>query len=188
MTDNGTDPGLQALEVLSDLLMIDAEWSIHQPRRVTWWPYRLAQHIDAGNPVRFDDGHAGCLLRVWTDLVADVTDPAAAVGVVNQQESMSAVVYDSERPVMSEAFTSLLFADTGESWATVMSLAAVMQTRPPIRGLTPSPTRSAGPWRSQAIHAAVNAPRWTTCSTSPSRSSSPKGPACRASAASSWNV
>jgi hypothetical protein len=31
MTDNnGTDTGLQALEVLSDLLMIDAEWSIRQ--------------------------------------------------------------------------------------------------------------------------------------------------------------
>jgi hypothetical protein len=75
------------------------------------WPYRLAQHIDAGDPVRFADGHAGCMLRLWTALVADVTDAAAAVGlagVVNQQESMSDVVYDSERAVLSEAFTPSL--------------------------------------------------------------------------------
>jgi hypothetical protein len=70
------------------------------------------------------------MVRVWTDLVVDVTDTATAVdlaSVVNQQESMSAVVYDPERAVMSEALTSLVFADTVESWATVMSIAAVLQ-------------------------------------------------------------
>jgi len=186
MTDNGTAPGLHALEVLSDLLMIDAEWSIRQPRRVTWWPYGLAQHINAGNPVRFDDGHAGCMLRVWTDLVADVTDAAAAVGlagVVNQQESMSAVVYDSERAVTSEAFTSLVFADTVESWATVMSLAAVMQA-------------TAAHSRAHAIADAVGGtaavtshprrgerPEMDDLLDVPDRLSSPKG-----SAASSWNA
>ncbi|MBT6446529.1 MAG: hypothetical protein HOK58_16265, partial [Acidimicrobiaceae bacterium] len=50
------DAGLRAVEMLFEQMMIDEEWATRRPRGFTWWAYRLAQHIEAGEPYEVAPG------------------------------------------------------------------------------------------------------------------------------------
>jgi hypothetical protein len=91
----------------------------------------LAQHVEVAPPVKYPDGAWASCVRVWTDVVEGATDPelvAPIISSANQMQTMSALVYDPDTSSISEAFTSVVFDDTVDSWARVMILAAAMQS------------------------------------------------------------
>jgi len=92
--------------------------------------YRLAQHVDASPCFEGPDGAPTSRLNVWTDLVSEVKDGVAAVrlcSTVNMQQTMSALVYDSENRTISESFTAVLYTYTVRGWGKVMATAAAVQ-------------------------------------------------------------
>lgn len=127
----GGDPGQLVLGTLADRLMIDEEWSTRQERMLTWWPYRLAQHLEVSEPYAVDDGATAVCVHVWSDVVTSVTDTQAAIevtDVANQRETLSALVYDPDRRTIVESFGCVLFADTVSMWAQPLALAAILQS------------------------------------------------------------
>jgi hypothetical protein len=128
---SGGDPGLTAVDLLYELLMVDDEWALRRERGFTWWAYRLAQHVEASEPFEGPDGAIACNIRIWTDIVADVPDRdakgPAALAMVNQSETMSAIVWNNESRTVSECCSSIVCADTVKTWVKVLTTAAVLQ-------------------------------------------------------------
>jgi hypothetical protein len=128
MTD---DPGLLALDLLYRQMMIDDEWSVRTARGFSWWAYRLAQHVQVSDPYTASDGAIACNMRIWTDIAAEVPDhdtkAAAVVGIANLMETMSALIWNNDDHTISECCTSVIYADTAESWTKVLTSAAVLQ-------------------------------------------------------------
>ena len=130
MGEAHTDPGIVAVESLFRDLMIDEEWSIATDKGFTWWAYRLAQHVVASPCFEGPDGATASRLNVCTDLVSDIANDRAALhmcSLVNMQQTMSALVYDPDRRMISESFTAVVYPDTVQSWGQVMLMAAVVQ-------------------------------------------------------------
>lgn len=50
-----SDLGVEILDYLYRVMHIDDEWSIREPRSLTWWPHDFAQSIWADPPVDEDD-------------------------------------------------------------------------------------------------------------------------------------
>lgn len=126
------DAGLRAVEMLFEQLMIDDEWAIRRPRGFTWWSYRLAQHVEAGEPFEAADGAIGSVVRVWTEVARDVPQGGTAglvdiLGVANMQQSMNALAWDPESGTIQECATSTVFDDTVESWTPILGTAALLQ-------------------------------------------------------------
>jgi hypothetical protein len=133
MGQDEQDPGLRAVESLHKLMLIDEEWSVRRPRGFTWWAYRLAQHVEAGEPFRqTEDGPTASLIRIWTDVVTEVPSQAAAealdcTAMANLTETMSALVFDESAGTITECCTVIVTDETNEQWLKVLSVAAVMQ-------------------------------------------------------------
>lgn len=125
------DPGLEMVERLAALLQVDDEWTVRRERGFTWWSYRLAQHIEAG-PVDESQGMAVSTVRIRTDVVNEVTDTAMAlemVGLVNAQETMSALVFDEEARSISECCTGVVHAENLDAMQMLLGFAAVLQNK-----------------------------------------------------------
>ena len=130
MTGTSTDPGLTAVEILFKELMVDDDWSIRRERGFTWWSYRLAQHVEATPIFTVNDGTLASFIRVWTDVVSDVSDINAAeeiLSFVNVHTSMSALILEPDDRSISECFTFVVYADNAHGWAKATSVAAVLQ-------------------------------------------------------------
>src|SRR4051812_19834983 len=98
-----TDVGIQVLESIYEQLMIDDQWSVRRERGFTWWSYRLAQHVEVGEPVE-SQGLTVCTVRIWTDLVNEVDpsiDPTALLGAINAQTTLNALVWNGETATIS---------------------------------------------------------------------------------------
>src|SRR5258707_10212060 len=90
------DLGVEVIDRIYELLMVDAERSIRGPRGFTWWSYRLAQHVKASVPVFVGDRHV-CEVRIWTEIVNGIgpEDPVAdVVSLPNTHATLSATVRD----------------------------------------------------------------------------------------------
>lgn len=74
------DVGIRLIDSLFSQLMIDDEWVVRRERGFTWWSYRLAQHVEVGDPVE-SYGIDVCRVRIWTEMVNDV-DPATVENLV----------------------------------------------------------------------------------------------------------
>lgn len=129
--DAVADAGLTAVGKLFEQMMIDAEWAVRRPRGFTWWGYRLAQHVEAGEPYEIADGVIGAVVRIWTEVVHDVDESheplLGMLSAVNGMESMSAVVFDPERRAVDECLTCAVFDDTVDTWVPVLATAAIFQ-------------------------------------------------------------
>lgn len=93
-----TDPGLELLAHLYEILHPGSEWCVTQPRGFTWWGHRLAQRVWAEPPRR--DGGPRCHVHIVCDLLRDVPDdPAAleALNTANRFASLSSVVWDRDQ-------------------------------------------------------------------------------------------
>jgi len=124
-----SDVGLQAVDRIFSMLQIDEEWSIRRPRGFTWWPYRLAQHIDATEPWQ-DDGFQLSRVRIRTD-VADSVDadrhPEEFLAAANAQETLSAVVWDQQERSISECCTGIVHQQNSDCLSRLLATAAVLQ-------------------------------------------------------------
>lgn len=124
-----TDVGLRVVESLYEQLMIDDHWSIRRERGFTWWSYRLAQHVEVGEPVE-SQGMTVCVVRIWTDLVTGVdpsTDAVAMLGSVNAQTTLNALVFRNESKTISECCTAVVHDENFEWMSKVLATAAILQ-------------------------------------------------------------
>ena len=124
-----TDVGIRVLDSLYEQLMIDDKWSIRRERGFTWWSYRLAQHVEVGEPVQ-SQGLIVCMVRVWTDMVKDVdpaSGPATILGPFNAQTNLTATVWDSDTATISECCTAVVHDEIFGWISKVLATAAVLQ-------------------------------------------------------------
>lgn len=123
------DLGIQLVDHLYDQLKIDEQWSLRRERSVTWWGYRLAQHIEVGLPHRADDlDH--CIVRIWTEVARDVdpiTDPASLRGQLNRDSTMSALIWNPATGTIVECCTAIATSDNTEWLWEILQTAAVLQ-------------------------------------------------------------
>lgn len=124
-----TDVGLRVLESLYEQLMIDEQWSIRRERGFTWWSYRLAQHVDVGEPVE-SQGLVVCVVRIWTDVVREVdpsSNPAMILGAFNAQTTLNAMVWNGDRATISECCTAVIHDEIFGWMSKVLATAAILQ-------------------------------------------------------------
>lgn len=124
-----TDVGMRVLDSLYEQLMIDEQWSIRRERGFTWWSYRLAQHVEVGEPVE-SGGLIVCVVRIWTDLVYEVdpsTDPATMLGPLNAQTTLNALTWNSETATISECCTAVIHDEIFNWLSKVLATAAILQ-------------------------------------------------------------
>lgn len=123
------DVGLRMLDSIYEQLMIDDQWSIRRERGFTWWSYRLAQHVEVGEPVE-SQGQTVCMVRIWTDLVNEVnpsTDPVALLGPINAQTTLNALVWNSDAATISECCTAVVHDEVFGWMSKVLATAAILQ-------------------------------------------------------------
>ena len=93
------DVGTEILEKIRETLRIDERALVRRPGGFTWWPGRLAHHIDVGPPiVARDEQHYPVTSRVPVLRVEG--DPAgieAAIGRANVYSNNFSYVYDREQ-------------------------------------------------------------------------------------------
>lgn len=124
-----TDVGIRLLDSLYEQLMIDEQWSVRCERGFTWWSYRLAQHVEVGEPVE-SRGLVVCVVRIWTDLVYEVdpsTDPATMLGPLNAQTTLNALTWNSETATISECCTAVIHDEIFSWLGKVLATAAILQ-------------------------------------------------------------
>lgn len=120
---------MRVLDSLYEQLMIDEQWSIRRERGFTWWSYRLAQHVEVGEPVE-SGGLIVCVVRIWTDLVYEVdpsTDPATMLGPLNAQTTLNALTWNSETATISECCTAVVHDEIFNWLSKVLATAAILQ-------------------------------------------------------------
>ena len=127
VTEN--DIGIQAVDGLFKALMIDEEWSVREPRGFTWWSYRLAQHVEASEPI-WDRGCEISRVRIWTEVANAVDprrDPATWMAMTNGQQTLSALVWDPAERTVAEHCSAVVHEDNVGWMGTLLATAAVMQ-------------------------------------------------------------
>lgn len=123
------DVGLRLLESLYEQMMIDDQWSICRERGFTWWSYRLAQHVEVGEPVE-SQGLRVCTVRIWTDLVSEVdpgTEPATVLAPFNAQTTLNALIWNSDTAIISECCTAVVHDEIFGWMSKVLATAAILQ-------------------------------------------------------------
>lgn len=124
-----TDVGLRVLDSLYEQLMIDEKWSIRRERGFTWWSYRLAQHVEVGEPVE-SQGLVVCVIRIWTEMVREVdpaTNPATILGPFNAQTTLNATVWNMEAATISECCTAVIHDEIFGWMSKILATAAILQ-------------------------------------------------------------
>ncbi|RMF72250.1 MAG: hypothetical protein D6738_11700, partial [Acidobacteria bacterium] len=123
------DPGLEVLAHAFDALQIDDAWSVRaDPRRVAWWPGRLAQELVA-EPAVQDHGTTVCRVRAETTVLEGVRPDARTAQVLGAVASgvvLSAVdLAADDRLVLA---SELWVHPDGADWcARTFAFAAAMQ-------------------------------------------------------------
>jgi hypothetical protein len=91
------DVGTQALQFVFDLMQIDAEWSVREPRSFTWWGKDHAQRVSATTPTQ-DGGVLVSRLMAVTGVVKEVPASAKTFAFLDEGNwfggMLSALVYD----------------------------------------------------------------------------------------------
>jgi hypothetical protein len=67
------------------------------------------------------DGAVACNVKMWVDLVSNIHSPERALSfcsVANSATLMSALIYRPEQATLVDAFTSVVYSDTVDTWAT----------------------------------------------------------------------
>jgi hypothetical protein len=96
MSHRPEDVGPEAVDRLYDLMKIDEEWSLREPRRYEWWGHRLRQVVEAGAAVR-SEGVVVCRLAARTAMIrnAPLSDRLELlVATLNAQAALNAIVLD----------------------------------------------------------------------------------------------
>lgn len=124
-----SDVGIRLIDSLLGQLMIDDEWMVRRERGFTWWSYRLAQHVEVGEPVE-SYGIDVCRVRIWTEMVGDVNptgNPAEVIGPFNMQTTLSALVWDPDAATITDCTTAVIHDETFEWLSRTLATAAVLQ-------------------------------------------------------------
>ncbi|MBI3224359.1 MAG: hypothetical protein HYZ39_04790 [Mycolicibacterium cosmeticum] len=124
-----SDVGTWMVDNLYQQLMVDEQWALRRDRGFTWWGYRLAQHVEVAPPVH-DRGLDLCVLRIWTDVVRDVapnSNPAAILAQLNNQTTLSALVWDPETGTIADCCTVTVHQDNANWMGKILATAAALQ-------------------------------------------------------------
>lgn len=124
-----SDVGIRLIGSLLSQLMIDEEWLVRRERGFTWWSYRLAQHVEVGEPVE-SFGIDVCRVRIWTEMVNNVdpaSNPAEIIGPFNMQTTLSALVWDEDAATITECTTAVIHDETFEWLSRTLATAAILQ-------------------------------------------------------------
>ena len=124
------DAGINAVKAIRDLLQIDDEWAVDTKRGFTWWSYRLAQHVVADPPQKWEDGMETSAVRIWTEILRDVDltqENIDAVQALNIAETMSALVIDPKTRTLNACCTVLFHNENAPELTPITGMAAIIQ-------------------------------------------------------------
>lgn len=124
-----SDVGTWMVDSLYQQLMIDEQWAVRRDRGFTWWGYRLAQHVEVATPVH-DRGLDLCVLRMWTEVVRNVdsdSNPAAVLAQLNNQTTLSALVWDPQTATISDCCAVTVHQDNANWMSKILATAAALQ-------------------------------------------------------------
>lgn len=124
------DAGINAVKAIRDLLQIDDEWAVDTKRGFTWWSYRLAQHVVADPPQKWEDGMETSAVRIWTEILRDIDltqENIDAVQALNIEETMSALVIDPKTRTLNACCTVLFHNENAPELTPITSMAAIIQ-------------------------------------------------------------
>lgn len=120
------DLGRKIVKEIYDAMMIDAEWSVREPRGFTWWGHRLAQRVTA-DVGRMDHGFEVFRIRLESDVLAGVPETMtvpAVLSALNGTGLMSAYVWNPQTGALS--LVSTVYAHEGNApFATRLAKGAV---------------------------------------------------------------
>ncbi|MFB3777885.1 MAG: hypothetical protein ACE141_09740 [Bryobacteraceae bacterium] len=128
MTKNG-DIGPKIIRDLQEAMMIDAEWSVREDRRFTWWGHDLAQRVWA-EPVRQDTGFSVVCVRAETDLLCGVCDSQRTAEILqslNCHAAMSGFVWNRERGTVKLSCSAYCHSENAGWLTQLLSAAVAMQ-------------------------------------------------------------
>ena len=123
------DVGLRALESIHRTLMIDEQWTIRGDRHFTWFAFRLAATIRAGEPV----DSLGCVISRVTSTVpvvrnVQIAPQAAASGllVLNREATGHALVYLPELRLIASVCAHNVHDEVFEQTCAYIAAAHIM--------------------------------------------------------------
>ena len=123
------DVGTWMVDNLYQQLMIDEQWAVRRDRGFTWWGYRLPQHVEVALP-EHDRGLDLCVVRIWTEVVRHVdvdSHPAAVLAQLNNQTTLSALVWDPQTATISDCCTVTVHQDNANWMNKILATAAALQ-------------------------------------------------------------
>src|SRR5271166_3467111 len=123
------DVAPRVLDIVFDLMKIDALWSIRQPRSLAWWPHRVSQRIWA-EPVREDDRFAVCKIHAETDMLKELPPTQktlAYLALANSNASLNRYIYDPQRMKLKLACCTYVHAETVGWQASYFATAVAIQ-------------------------------------------------------------
>lgn len=126
--DPDPDVGLQALDVIHRVLMIDNEWTSRGNRRFNWYAFRLEQAVEA-SPFFDDGGFLLSRIQVITSVVENVQLPGDQVvghlGALNRETMAHALVYRDDERRIDAMLSHMVHAETMETRAREIASAQI---------------------------------------------------------------
>jgi hypothetical protein len=128
--DERVDVGSAVLDVVFDVMKIDALWSVRQPRSFTWWPYRVSQRVWA-EPARDDGGaFAVCKIHAETDMLRELPPTQktfAYLALANSTATLNRYVYDPQQMKLKLACCAYFHAENAGWQASYFATAVALQ-------------------------------------------------------------
>src|SRR5438046_2187138 len=141
---SSSDLGLRLVNEIYDLMRIDAEWSVWEPRGFTWWGWHSAQRVWS-EPAVEDRGFTLYRLHARAELFdafEDTDEQVLRLNSLASQMTLSGIVV-SDQPGRIDLAASVYVHEEVADWARLLLRAAVPMQAAEAAGPLPS-TMSAG--------------------------------------------
>lgn len=125
-------PGFETLQwLLEEQLRVDEKWFVRNEREFTWWPHEFAQHVEVADSKETEDSGPLDLLRISTDVLADVDLGEEGLRRLNALAlpfaSLAALVHDEEARTL-RLVSSVWVHEGNRGWiGPILSIAAMLQ-------------------------------------------------------------